>query len=64
MDCHLHVGRDKTIQKASSRFYWRNNSKSENEYQEGTGKDKFTMAKNIDIIIFVCHILEITILDQ
>ena len=35
--CHL--GRGKTIEKVSSRFYWRNNSKSGNEYQEGTGKD-------------------------
>ena len=57
--CHL--GRD---EKVSSRFYWRNNSKSETEYQEGTGKNKFYNGKNIDIIIFVCHILENTILDR
>ena len=60
--CHL--GRDKTIEKVSSSFYWRNNSKSGNEYQEGTGKDKFYNGKNIDIIIFVGNILENTILDR
>ena len=27
-------------------------------------RTNFTMAKNIDIIIFVCHILENTILDR
>ena len=60
--CYL--GRDKTIEKVSSRFYWRNNSKSVNEYQEGTGKDKFYNGKKIDIIIFVCHVIENTILDR
>ena len=40
VECHLGRDKDKTIEKVSSRFYWRNNSKSGNEYQEGTGKDK------------------------
>ena len=39
--CHL--GRHKTIEKVSSSFYWRNNSKSGNEYQEGTGKGQILL---------------------
>ena len=53
--CHL--GRDKTIEKVSSRFI----GGILRRHRKGT---HFTMAKNIDIIIFLCYILENTILDR
>ena len=60
--CHL--DRDKTIEKVSSRFYWQIIQKVEMNIKKAQERTNFTMAKNIDIIIFVCHILENTILDR
>ena len=61
--CHL--GRDKTFEKVSSRFYWRNNSKSGMNIKKTQVRDKCYYDKNTnDLIIFVCHILENTLLDR